>query len=257
MIDSLEAILETQKGYRLFIMVGLTGVGKTTVINRLGESGVSFRLLPNRRELTDEVIISELRKMDGDPPTQVSDRLKRFEYAARFRKLHPGGMAYALSKLELETDGLPPNLMFDGLRGIEETSHAVDFFPTARFIVLTAPDTVRLSRLMGRGDAFDTTQVAENNPKNDLIQSMNGIDGIEYVFTDKDIRTIATQAGKNRIAFDEVIKKTTIIVNERKNYDPDGTLKVLKEKLPEEHRIVFDTSLLQPAEIMDRIQDWW
>ena len=54
-------------GLNLLIMVGLTGVGKTTAINQL-QPHLNFSLLPNRCQVTDEVMITPLQKKDGAPP---------------------------------------------------------------------------------------------------------------------------------------------------------------------------------------------
>ena len=67
--------------FLLVILVGLTGVGKSTVIASLREK-LNFTLLPNRREITNEVIIRALQEEDDYPPTQVTDRVKRLEYTA-------------------------------------------------------------------------------------------------------------------------------------------------------------------------------
>ena len=56
----------------VIIMVGLTGVGKSTVIDLLGKE-VAFTLLPNRRALTDEIIIASLQKEAGEPIRPVTE----------------------------------------------------------------------------------------------------------------------------------------------------------------------------------------
>jgi putative ribosome biogenesis GTPase RsgA len=48
----------------LVILVGLTGVGKSTIIAALQER-LDFTLLPNRRNITDEIIITSLQEEDG------------------------------------------------------------------------------------------------------------------------------------------------------------------------------------------------
>ena len=52
--------------FLLVILVGLTGVGKSTVIASL-RAKLSFTLLPNRREITDEVIIRSPQQEDVIP----------------------------------------------------------------------------------------------------------------------------------------------------------------------------------------------
>ncbi|RMF03198.1 MAG: hypothetical protein D6768_06510, partial [Chloroflexi bacterium] len=141
----------------LVILVGLTGVGKSTVVAGL-QRRVPFTLLPNRRALTDDTIIAAMQTEAGRPVQLETDRLKRFEYTARYRQKYPGGMAHALSRLALRQDAARQPVLFDGLRGRDEVWHAVELFPAARFVVLDAPDRVRLSRLLTRNDAFDRVE---------------------------------------------------------------------------------------------------
>lgn len=138
------------------ILAGLTGVGKSTVIASLQQK-LDFTLLPTRRNITDEIIIKSLQQKDGYPPTPVTDRVERFEYTARYRARCPGGMAHALSRLAVDPAAAGTLLLFDGLRGLNEVQHAATHFSHAHFIVLDAPDTVRLARLLKRADTFDTT----------------------------------------------------------------------------------------------------
>src|SRR6266403_461146 len=115
--------------FLLVILVGLPGVGKSTVIASLQER-LDFTLLPNRRKITDEIMIMSLQQEDGYPPTPVTDRVKRFEYTARYRARYPGGMAHALSRLAVDPAGAGSLLLFDGLRGLNEVQHAANYFPT-------------------------------------------------------------------------------------------------------------------------------
>src|SRR5262249_22497205 len=78
--------------------VGLIGGGKSTVIELLGKE-VAFTLLPNRRVLTDEIIVASLQREAGQPVGPVADRLKRFEYTAQYREKNAGGMAHALGQV--------------------------------------------------------------------------------------------------------------------------------------------------------------
>ena len=59
---------------RLVIIVGVTGVGKSTMLSQLDRTGRRFTLLPDRRSLTDRLIIAEMQLADGVPVTQVRDR---------------------------------------------------------------------------------------------------------------------------------------------------------------------------------------
>jgi hypothetical protein len=204
---------------QLVIMVGLTGVGKTTVLKLLRQTGLSFTLLPNRREITNEIIITSLQKEDGEPPQIISDRLKRFEYTARYRAKYPGGMAHALSQLAIDPAKADTLLIFDGLRGLNEVQHALTYFPKARFVVFDAPDLVRLTRLLKRGDIFDSTSLRTSLVSQNLMAALLAIPDIEAIFNEEKLRQIATAARAADISADTVIEKATIIVEERRNYD--------------------------------------
>ena len=138
----------------MIIIVGLTGVGKSTTLDLLAQA-IQFTLLPNRRQITDDLMISYLQQTEGQPVQPVTDRLLRFEYTARYRQKFPGGMAHALTQLTLNPQNLSQPLLFDGLRGINEIAYAAKHLPFSRFIMLDAPDLVRLQRLLNRADAFD------------------------------------------------------------------------------------------------------
>ena len=138
----------------LLIIVGVTGVGKSTTLEKLAKTGRPYTLLPNRRILTDQLIISYMQALDQQPIQPVTDRKVRFDYTRRYRERFPGGMSHALTQLWIEPMQLGPNLIFDGLRGADEVTHAVQELPQARFVVLHAPDVVRVQRLLKRNDAL-------------------------------------------------------------------------------------------------------
>jgi hypothetical protein len=97
---------------RLVIVVGVTGVGKSTMLSRLGQTERAFTLLPDRRLLTDRLIIAEMQVADGLPVGEVRDRRERFKLTRRYRARRPGGMAQALSTLWLDPNEAPPPLVF-------------------------------------------------------------------------------------------------------------------------------------------------
>jgi hypothetical protein len=85
----------------LAIIVGVTGVGKGTTLDKLARAKLPHTLLPNRRDLTDRLIIANLQALDGLPVQLVTDRKQRFEYTRRYGSLFPGGMSHALSRSTL------------------------------------------------------------------------------------------------------------------------------------------------------------
>lgn len=238
----------------LVIVVGLTGVGKSTVIELLPPN-VKFTPLPNRRQLTDDIIITTLQLANGETPQPVTDRLKRFEYTARYREQFGGGMAHALSRLaaRVEAGSL---LLFDGLRGLDEIRYGAQYLPNARFLVLDAPDLVRLARLVKRRDAFDQVERQRSPAGQTLIDRLAAIAGIETVFTAADLREIERLARAEGWLPDDVLKKAAVIIEERRNYDSRAARDYLTRALPPQQLLVVD-SAAQPADaIAAQVTRW-
>lgn len=240
----------------VIILVGLTGVGKSTVLNLLPQQGTALTLLPNRRELTDHLIIAALQIEAGESPRPVTDRVERFEYTARYRAKHPGGMAYALSRLVVAPAQIQPPLVFDGLRGLAEAQHARQLFPQARFLVLDAPDTVRLARLLRRGDSFDQAAQSAVPVNAGLLAALQAVPQIEAVFDEAQLRQIALDTTAAQIPAEEVIEKTAIIIKERRNYDSQATRSYLAQALPPAQVLVLDTSTQTAQGIARRVAEW-
>jgi len=134
----------------LVVLVGLTASGKTTLLTRLEQRFGGGAILPDRRWLTDQIILPLYRK-----GRRLTNRIDRFKLTGRFRDEHPGGMAEILARLALPRGIETAPVLFNGLRGENEIAYACRSLPRARFIALTAPDFVRLRRLVERRDAFD------------------------------------------------------------------------------------------------------
>ncbi len=75
----------------LIVFVGVTGVGKSTTLQALREQQFNFALLPDRRELTDHLIIAFLQRQAGVAPHPVTDRTERFQLTRRYREQFSGG----------------------------------------------------------------------------------------------------------------------------------------------------------------------
>ena len=244
-------------GRPLTVLVGVTGVGKSTALTALLSGNGTLKLLPDRREVTDAVMILPVA---GGP---VSDREARFELTARYRALHPGGMAQALGSLCADPDTWSGPLVFDGLRGQGEVEYAAAHFPAWRFVSLHAPDAVRVRRLLGRADAFDQVagdrvtgdQVAGNqNSGLDLRAELAALNGVYEVFGAAELDTLAELVGEGHSAA-EVLAKTRIVISERRNYDPQAARAALRV-LPAERWLDLDTDLNAPDEVARRIQAW-
>lgn len=208
----------------LLIVVGLTGVGKSTVLTEVMRAEPSWRLLPNRRELTDRIILPAVQRRLGVPETCVEDRLERFRLTAGYRDMHPGGMAHALEEHIREHVPGPADrsitLVFDNLRGQAEVSAAAEAFPHARFLLLDAMPATRLARLVERRDPFDRVTATDRDEAADLERA------------------------------------AAIIMEEQRNYDSTAARRHLAARLPADRFLAVDTDDLTRAEVVRRVLAW-
>ena len=236
----------------LLILVGLTGTGKTTTVNALRTAGLTFSLLPNRRMLTDNLIIKHIQEVDNKPVETIIDRTERFAYTRRYRELYPGGMAWALKWLmvngqwSIVDEDNSPYLIFDGLRGENEVTHAVKLLPQARFLFLDAPDAVRVRRLLRRGDTFDRVENGRNGVETAVFHDL-----AKGILTNEELQSFLDAIATNEISAADLQAKLAIVRSERENYDLDTTHSALQALAPE--RLIFaDTSTLSPAQIAQK-----
>lgn len=219
--------------FPLVVLVGVTGVGKSTLLSELAKQGANYLLLPDRRDLTDQLIISAMQAADGVPVAPVKDRGQRFAYTRRYRELYAGGMAHALTQLWVST-GLPADLLiFDGLRGANEVEYAAAALPLARFVMLDAPDIVRLQRLLGRGDAFDRITIAIPATGDATNFAELGLDEASAIFTHAEEATILSWLQNGIVTADDLRAKLQIVIEERRSYDPAATLEALRAHAPQ------------------------
>ncbi|WP_291426652.1 ATPase [Deinococcus sp.] len=246
----------------LTVLVGVTGVGKSTALSAL--AGTTGRVLPDRREITDAVMILPLA---GTP---VTDREERFRLTAQYRTQHPGGMAQALGSLVVDTAYWGSALVFDGLRGLDEVRYAAETYPSWRFVALGAPDSVRVGRLLGRGDTFDQItvgQIAGDHSAGDQVSGSNSADlhtglrtalldirGVQDVFSEAELNKLTqlTAAGHTP---QDIAAKVKIVVSERRNYDPQAAEAYLRT-LPPERALILDTVALNPEQVAAAVLEW-
>jgi hypothetical protein len=107
-------------------------------------------------------------------------------------------------------------LLFDGLRGEDEVRFALEHLPKSFFIVLEARDLTRLSRLLTRGDAFDRVHIDNS----DLVSLRELAQG---VLSEGELE----EALRWNVSAQDLTAKLKIVADERKNYDPNGTRRVL------------------------------
>lgn len=238
----------------LLILVGVTGVGKSTLLAELATRGPAYTLLPDRRVLTDALIITQMQIADGVMPGPVTDRKLRFDYTRRYRERTPGGMAAALTQLRLEK---PAGLyLFDGLRGANEIEFAATAFPQARFVMLDAPDAVRVGRLLGRGDAFDRVQSDRPPAVNQAVSFAElGVPDAAAVFSPAEEAHLLGWAARGEVSPTDLAAKLKIVVEERRNYDPAATRAALAEHAGDRSLIV-DTVTYPPAAAAQMLLAW-
>ena len=258
----------------VLILVGVTGVGKSTAVDALRARWGAISLLPNRRKIADLLVIPTVQGWDGDPPTVVTDRRRRFDYTGRYRQRHPGGLAHAFSRLVLQRRPAAPGrgavTIFDGLRGADEVSFAAQSLPLARFAVLNAPDVVRVERLLQRQDAFD--QVSENSggqrpvPSDDTPHATrhcsSASDGGfrweevaegQDLFTREEQDHLAALVSRGEVDGAELAAKIAIVAAERRNYDPHAAVEILRAAALD-RTVVVDTTTHSPTEVAAKLE---
>ena len=224
----------------MLVLVGVTGVGKSTALSALTRAGLRAVALPERRAVVDAVILA------GE---SVRDRAERFRRTAAYRARHPGGVASALASLAAEDRRWPDPLLFDGLRGEEEVRFAGEHFARARFLGLHAPDAVRVRRLLGRADAFDRTAAETDG---DVLERLREEAG--GVFSESDLMDLAALTAQGFPQAD-ILAKTRIVAAERRHYDPDAALAALRE-LPGQRALLLDTTRHGPDEVARLVGAW-
>jgi hypothetical protein len=241
----------------LLVLVGVTGVGKSTTLAALHHTGLAYHPLPDRRALTDRLIIPTMLAVSGAPAMPVTDRTQRFALTRTYRDQHPGGMGEALRTLLVDVTQTPGLLLFDGLRGENEVTYAAQTLPHARFIVLDAPDVVRVIRLMDRQDPFDVIAArASAHAVHELQRFVDlGIAGAEALFTPQEQHILADLVSTGEATADDLRKALTIVVEERRNYDPAATRAALATIAPA-RTLVVDTVADAPQTVALKILDF-
>jgi hypothetical protein len=243
----------------IVIIVGVTGVGKSTTLAGLAQTPLAYTLLPNRRDLTDRLIIAQMQAEAGDPIEPVSDRSQRFAYTRGYRERFPGGMSHALTQLCIDPSQMQGLLLFDGLRGADEIGHAVQTLPLAHFIVLHAPDVVRVQRLLTRNDRFDQVAVATAAPETSVDLAGLGLAADDELFTPAESQPLLALVQQGEVSAAELRAKLQIVREERRNYDPLAAIDLLHAQAAA-RTLVIDTTVHDPeavvTAIVGRVQAW-
>ena len=232
--------------FPLLIIVGMTGVGKSTITKVLAEEGLDFTLLPNRRVLTERVIIAPMLKMQ-EKLVQPHCRIKRLTYTRLYREYFPGGMGHILASLHVNPEQVNSMLVFDGLRGENEVRYAATALKNAKFAMLNAPNMVRIERLLKRHDSFDqiANQELEDNrqivPETLTNFASLGVPEASAYFTPKEEQEILEIAKKRVVTNVELREKLKIFVEESQNYDPVPTKQILEAMNTSDRSLIIDT----------------
>lgn len=264
----IDQTITTKHNTILLVLVGLTGTGKSTTVKALRDQGYRFQLLPDRRELTDQLIITPIQQNHDQPVVPVTDRAQRFIYTRSYRELFPGGMAHALAQYKMNNeqckvcsiaddctlDTEDCLLIFDGLRGENEIAYAAQAMPDARFLFLDAPDFVRLQRLLRRNDVFDQVDVSGMpTPADDWAGTAVSLDpNLTNWLDDQQLAKLEYYIDQGELTLEDVLAKLTIVQKERQNYDPDATLAALRQFAPD--RLMYaNTARQSPDEIAQQV----
>lgn len=214
----------------LLVLVGLTGVGKSSLLQAL-----AYPSLPDRREVVDRYVLPLFGYKAGDS----LDRSERFALTRRFREEHRGGVAEALARARVVPTW---PLLFDGLRGEDEVRYALEHLPNTYFIVLEARDLTRLSRLLRRGDSFDRVKL-DSSDLSALRELAKG------VLSEPELE----QALSWGVPLEDLSAKLKIVAEERKNYDPAGAKRVLAGS---PRALLLDTEALSLEQEVQQIRQF-
>ena len=242
----------------IVVVVGVTGVGKSTTLEHLGRRLACF-VLPDRRDLADQVVIPAAQDDLGLTRAPVRDRLERFRLTAHYRELNPGGLAHALSRWRVDPAAPAGHLIFDGLRGTDEIRWAIAHFPRSRFLGLRAPEALRLVRLLGRHQNFDFTEVpgaALASNDRDVESLLAAVPGLDSVVPRSELQTLLASSALEGVALDEIARKAAILVEEARNYDPSATLRTLEAELGPWRHLIVNTATMAPEEVADEVARW-
>ena len=239
----------------LIIIVGVTGTGKTTLINNLANVGYDFELLPDRRNLTDQLIITPLQREDNQD-VRTLPRMQRVPYIRRYKQRHPAGLAYAISQLYVDSASCNKFWIFNGLRGESEINYAIDAFPKAQFIVLDASNIVRAQRLLKRKDPYDrmTKFKQDNNSMLEEVDSFAalGIPEAAKFFSFDEEQMLLEMARNGSVTLQELRDILQLLCVESSLYNKDETIATLFSLAPE-RTLIIDTTTLNLKEVTAKI----
>jgi len=227
------------------------GTGKTTAVKKMQSNG-SVQVLPDRRWLTEQLIVAPMQREDSCQEVQSLSRTQRIPYIRRYKEHFPAGMAHAIAQLYLDPAEYGHFILFDGLRGKKEVEYALDALPKAEFIFFDATELIRVQRLLDRSDPYD--QVSKKKRPSGSI-SLSGIDVSELteIFSMEDAQTLLGFVSRKKINPDELRNILKLILLERSLYDKEATKLALTSLAPE-RTLVIDTDSHTAEEVSRKIR---
>ena len=178
--------------------------------------------------------------------------MQRFEFTRTYRELNPGGMAHALAQLWINPIALPGLLLFDGLRGENEVTHAVRLLALRPFCRARragcgarrpphGPERpLRPGRRRARRQIRSWTPSAPS-PTWRQPKPATSLRSAEEQALLELVRSGAVTAEALRSSL-------AIVVEERRNYDPAATQAALLDLAPDRTRVI-DTVRYAPVEV--------
>ncbi|NER37382.1 MAG: hypothetical protein F6J93_26020 [Oscillatoria sp. SIO1A7] len=139
------------------------------------------------------------------------------------------------------------------------TGRATQMLPKAQFVVLEAPNRVRLERFLIRNDSFDRigqSSSADNKNENKISSfAQLGVPEAVNLFSPEERTEILTQLNQGHYSLSDFRDRLKIILEEQKNYDPLAARSVL-EALPSTKTLFIDTTLDTPESISQKVMSF-
>jgi hypothetical protein len=89
-----------------------------------------------------------------------------------------------------------------------------------------------------------------------MLTALTAIQDIAAVFSREQLHQISQAANAAALPVDEVVKRATVIVEERRNYDPITTRAYLTSNLSPEQVLIIDTATQPPEAVTAQATEW-
>lgn len=232
----------------VLIVVGLSGAGKSSALRALAGTGAALRMLPDRRLLTERLIIAPQRRREGLADQDLSRR-DRYPYVRQFLRLRPGGMAEILARLAVDTALARCLFIFDNLRGAHEIASAATLLPRACFALLDAPAHVRVERLLARDDPHDhlARLPASEATVGPVTFASLGVPNARALFDAEQERDLCARVAGDPARAAALRSALEILAEEHSLY-PATPMRAALAALPPSRVATIDTTTSSPAE---------